>query len=295
MRAENDLHVDERRLELGDFLRRRRAELTTDVVGLPPTRRRRTPGLRREEVAELANISAALYAWLEQGRDVPISHRTLEAIAGALQFTTSERDHLYALATRQLIEPEEEISSRLERTIGALRDQPAFVVNHKWDALLINRAAHVIFRHEDDEVLPHLNILETTFGTHGRALFANWRDVASSLVELFRYDYARYAADAETLAVVRNLRSTDADFAQIWDEHRVRRAPKPDSLSRINNAAAGVIDLQCALYDVVESPGLHLMVFTPADDTAAERIDCVVEKNCAELDNPAAGSVIRLR
>jgi transcriptional regulator with XRE-family HTH domain len=294
MSVETILPGDGRRAELGDFLRRRRAELSTDVVGLPQTRRRRTPGLRREEVAELANISTALYSWLEQGRDVPISRRTIDAVASALKLAPTEREHIHTLVSPPRSDVHEEVSARLEHMVSALRMQPCFVVNHKWDVMLLNRVAHVVFKHEDDEGLLRLNLLESVFGEHGRRLFINWHDVARSVVELFRYDYAAYATEPDTHALVETLRATNAEFAAIWEEHRVRRALEPGALSRVNSAF-GEVALESTMFAVVEAPGLRCIIFTAADSVSEQRIDELVRCSCAELDNPDAGATIRLR
>jgi transcriptional regulator with XRE-family HTH domain len=283
MRADNDSIADGRRAELGDFLRRRRAELTRDVAGLPTTRRRRTPGLRREEVAELANISTALYAWLEQGRDVPISRRTADAIATALQFTPSERDHVYALATNERTDLHEDVSATLERMVGSLRTHPIFVINHKWDIVLYNRAAQVVFDCGGDDV-PQMNLLEVMFEDQRKALFVNWREVASSLVELFRYDYALYATEPGPLALVERLRGSDETFAAIWDEHRVRRTPT--SVRRLNHQIAGLVSLEPSLFAVIESPGLRAMIYTPGDAHTEHQISALVAASLTRNQRP---------
>jgi transcriptional regulator with XRE-family HTH domain len=239
------------------------------MAGLPATRRRRTPGLRREEVAELANISTALYAWLEQGRDVPISRRTIDAIADALQCTPSERDHVRTLATHESAVLSEEVSPALERMVASLPTHPAFVVNHKWDVVLCNRAAQLVFNNGDD-MPPPFNLLQATFERERRDLFVDWRAVASGLTEMFRYDYALYAGEPGPLALVESLRSSDPVFAAIWEEHRVRRAPS--ALKQINHPVAGLLTVDPSIFAVVESPGLRMLIYTPGDAETAHKI-----------------------
>jgi transcriptional regulator with XRE-family HTH domain len=278
MRAPTEPVIDGRRAELGDFLRRRRAELTTDRAGLPATRRRRTPGLRREEVAELAEISTALYAWLEQGREVPVSRRTIDAIASALQFTPGERDHMYALATNANIELHEVVSPALTRFVTSLTSHPVFVLDHKWDVMLANRAAQVIF-HCGSDLPADFNILEAIFSDSSKALFVNWREVAASVTEMFRYDYPLYASEPEPLALVERLRTLEPVFAQVWEEHRVRRSS--GAIRQLNHPIAGVLSVEPSVYAVVESPGLRYMVFTPTDAETARQIgDLVARADC---------------
>ncbi len=136
-----------RRTELAHFLRNRRAALTPQRAGLPSRGRRRTPGLRREEVAELAGISAGLYSWLEQGRDVSISRRTIDSICKALQLSRPESEHATSLAERYFYELDETISQPLFRFVESLHS-PMFVVNHLWDISLHNQPANELFRFE---------------------------------------------------------------------------------------------------------------------------------------------------
>jgi transcriptional regulator with XRE-family HTH domain len=275
MRARGELIPDGRRAELGDLLRRRRAELTTDLAGLPPTRRRRTPGLRREEVAELANISTALYAWLEQGRDVPVSRRTIDAIANALQFTSGERDHLFALATNAEFEFDEAITPTLRRAVASLHTHPVFILNHAWDVVLSNCAASVIF-HGEKAMSAESNLLEAVFSENSRQLFLNWHNVAVAVVEMFRYDYPLYATESNVLALVDRLRQADPVFAAIWDEHRVRRPS--GEIRQLNHRIAGLLSVEPSIYAVIESPGLRYMIFTPTDAATARQIGDLVAR-----------------
>src|SRR6185437_15083233 len=140
---------DRRRDELADFLRQRRATIQPDDVGLPAGGRRRTPGLRREEVAALAGVGATWYTWLEQGRDVRASFEVLEAISGALKLTPAERNHLIMLGRGEEAPsckpPAERVSPTLRRLIENLGPSPAWVLGRRWDYLAWNRAACAVF------------------------------------------------------------------------------------------------------------------------------------------------------
>jgi transcriptional regulator with XRE-family HTH domain len=137
------------RREFGAFLRSRRARLTPNDVGLNRGFRRRTPGLRREEVAQLAGVGTTWYTWLEQGRDVRASSEVLCALADALRLDRAERQYLFQLAGRQAAEigvtSKPEVAQPLHRMLHALTDQPAYILGRRWDVLCWNRAAEVVF------------------------------------------------------------------------------------------------------------------------------------------------------
>src|SRR5437588_5494648 len=138
-----------RRGELAAFLRSRRERIKPEDVGLPPGGRRRTPGLRREEVAQLAGVGATWYTWLEQGRDVRASFDVLEAISRALGLTPAERTHLIRLGRGEEAPPckppPERVSPTVRRLIENLGPSPAYVIGRRWDYLAWNRAACAVF------------------------------------------------------------------------------------------------------------------------------------------------------
>src|SRR5438105_15654172 len=148
----------ERRLALADFLRTRRARLQPSDMGLPARTRRRTPGLRREEVAELAHIGVSWYTLLEQAHDVHPSRRVLESLAQALRLNAPEVQHLLILAGQELpVQPRAEaepVPPALQRIVEALDPHPAFVIGRRWDVLAWNRAAGWLFQF-DDPCPPH--------------------------------------------------------------------------------------------------------------------------------------------
>src|SRR5690242_15652701 len=148
----------ERRQALAAFLRTRRARLSPISVGLPARGRRRTPGLRREEVAELANVGVAWYTLLEQGRDVHPSMSVLQSVALALKLTPVEEQHLFLLAGHTLpmkaLPETEVVTPALRRMVDALTPHPAFVIGRRWDVLYWNRGADLLFRF-DEPAPPH--------------------------------------------------------------------------------------------------------------------------------------------
>src|SRR6478735_2418276 len=150
----------ERRQALADFLRTRRARLQPGDVVLPARPRQRTPGLRREDVAELAHIGVSWYTLLEQGHDVHPSRQVLHSLASALKLTLVEERHLLLLAGQELVAapttvPDSEVvTPALRRVVDALDPHPAFVIGRRWDVLVWNRAAQILF-HFDEPCPPH--------------------------------------------------------------------------------------------------------------------------------------------
>ncbi len=263
-------NFDPRRAELADFLRSRRAELTTERAGLPATPRRRTPGLRREEVAELAQISVALYTWLEQGRIVPVSAKTMDAIASALQLTPSERTHVQLLARGEDAELHEEISPALRRWVTSARSTAIFVLDHAWNVVLRSTPAIAIFGGNPDPEHKE-NMLEAFFyDERVHELFSDWEAVSESLTELFRLDFARHARNPNVHALVDRLRTQSPRFAQAWEKHRVRAFPS--DVRELRHSVAGTLRLEPTTYAVLESPGLRMLMYTSYDDETRTRV-----------------------
>ena len=261
----------DRRGELGDFLRRRRNALTPQAAGLPETKRRRTAGLRREEVAELAEISTTLYTWLEQGRDVPVSERTIDAIATALELGLDERKHLHNLARPPRREElHETLSPKLRRLVSTLDAHPAFVLDHEWNIIFRNAAARYVFGGEGALEL-RVNLLEEVFtAPRFRTLFLDWKTTARALLEMFRIDFASYGGDDPPSGVVQTLLDQSPEFAALWEEHHVRS--QFEDLEVLLHPHVGKLSLEASSYAVLESPGLRLLLFTPHDDETALRL-----------------------
>ena len=213
------------RTELADFLRSRRAQLDPGALGLASLRRRRTPGLRREEVAELAGIGTDWYTRLEQGRDVRPSTATIDAIGRAMRLTEAERDHLRRLARLQERAPfaPEVIPATLGRIIETM-PFPAYVTGQRWDLLAWNAAAIDLLM-DFARMAPHeRNILVYMLTEPGaRTLFGEtWEGEARRMVAQFRSDYAGWAGDRAFEDLVRLLRQRSNEFCTWWSVHEVR-------------------------------------------------------------------------
>jgi len=274
----------ERRRALADFLRTRRARLQPAEVGLPARSRRRTPGLRREEVAELANIGVAWYALLEQGRDVHPSRRVLESLAQALRLTSAEARHLYRLAGPDQVAADddetEQISPALRRVVEALDPNPAFVIGRKWDVLAWNRAADLLFDFGQPCPPYTRNILWRYF--HQAELGqgdADWEAQAQNLVAQFRADYARFPDDPFYQALQRDLQQASPQFRLWWQQQDVR--PMPEGPRRAERPGLGLLEFDHLTLQA-SSTAQHIKVFVASPATAA-----ILERALAQTSDRA--------
>ncbi|HEY2636184.1 MAG TPA: helix-turn-helix transcriptional regulator, partial [Solirubrobacteraceae bacterium] len=217
-----------KRAELADFLRNRRAAIRPEDVGLPGGGRRRTPGLRREEVAQLAGVGTTWYTWLEQGRDVRASRSVLEALAEALRLNPAERAHLILLGRGEEVAwddaPDEAVSHTLARLVDNLDPNPAVVLGSRWDYLAWNRSLARVMG--DPRALPpgRRNQIWAHFMIPSRRkLFTDWEESARSALARFRADSARHVGDPRFDELVAELREQSPEFGAWWTRHEVAR------------------------------------------------------------------------
>jgi hypothetical protein len=216
----------ERREELTDFLRTRRARLSPEDVGLISGSRRRTPGLRREEVALLANIGSTWYTRLEQGLPINVSPEVLESISKALQLTDVERQHLFTLAGVPFPERVdtqcEAVTPQLRRIVDSLYPNPAYIRGRRWDILAANRAAEIMFGTEDVAVGPKVNLLLRFFTNRDcRVFYPKWEEIGPKLVAQFRAVAARYPDDERLRWLISTLQERSEHFRRWWAQHDV--------------------------------------------------------------------------
>ncbi|MDI5961456.1 helix-turn-helix transcriptional regulator [Streptantibioticus silvisoli] len=273
-----------RRRELADFLRSRRERITPDQVGLPPGRRRRTPGLRREEVAQLSAVGVTWYTWLEQARDIQVSAQVLDAVARALLLDRNERAHLFVLAGVPDPSPSKDcpyVTPSLLAMMRQLEPLPACVMNSRYDILAYNRTyAHLV---SDLDQVPDAdrNLLWLVF-TH-----PDWREAVVDRDEFTRRCTAQLrAAMAEHVAepawktLVKRLRQTSQEFEQLWARHEVVR---PSSTpKRFLNARVGLLNLQHSSMWLGPGNGSRMVVYTPLDDEARTRLEILLAAVRAE-------------
>jgi transcriptional regulator with XRE-family HTH domain len=259
----------ERRQALADFLRTRRARLQPSDVGLPARTRRRTPGLRREEVAELANIGVSWYTLLEQGRDIKPSRQVLENLAGVLKLTPAETRHLFYLALQEtpLIEEEGQMTPALQRVVEALDPNPAFVIGRRWDVLTWNRAAELLFQFHEP-CSPHSrNMIWRFFLQEARPHDPDWVRLGQNYVAGFRASYVRYPADASFQALLQDLQRFSTQFCIWWSEQNVRAIS--DETRTIHDLHLGSLQFDHLSFQTPIAPDLSLKVFVTLPETGA--------------------------
>ena len=262
----------ERREALAAFLRTRRARLQPADVGLPARNRRRTPGLRREEVAELANIGVSWYTLLEQGQDVHPSRQVLSSLSQALRLTAAEERHLFLLAYGELpgerLEEEEQVTPALQRVVDALNPHPAFLIGRCWNVLTWNRAAELLFRfHEPCPPHSH-NVVWRFFQSATSTIDQEWEQQAQNLVAQFRADYARYPGDASFREIIEDLQQVSPHFCQWWEQQNVRGLPHGPRVMK--HPVLGLLEFDHVTFQTSFSPDLRVKVYSASPATAAK-------------------------
>ncbi|WP_442681144.1 helix-turn-helix transcriptional regulator [Sphingomonas sp. ASY06-1R] len=265
---------------LGSYLRDRRTRLDPAAFGYGG--RRRTPGLRREEVASRANISATWYTWLEQGRGGAPSADVLDRIAKGLMLTEPEREHLYMLglgrppeARYQLVDG---ITPRLQRVLDAMTFSPAIIKTATWDVVGWNRGAARLLT--DYSKLPRegRNILRLMFGSaHVRARNEDWEGIARFVVGAFRADVARAGAStsAEVTKLVAELSRISPEFEALWQDNDV--VAHGEGVKRIHHPEAGLLAMEFSSFAVEGRPELGMIIYNPATPDDAERLRALLE------------------
>jgi transcriptional regulator with XRE-family HTH domain len=264
-----------RRRELGAFLRNRRERLRPEQVGLRPTRRRRTPGLRREEVAHLAGVGVTWYTWLEQGRDINASAQVLDAVARTLQFDTHEHSHLFTLAglTRTTIANQcLELCPTARPLIDQLEPFPAAVMNDRLDLLAYNRVYASFFEHLDAIPIEDRNILWLVFtDERWRDVIVDWDDVAGQLVAEYRAAMAEHLDEPVWKTLVARLHHASPEFTAVWERHDVQGVES--RTKRAMHPTAGLLLLDYTNLWLGQRLGTRIVAFTPADERTRRRLE----------------------
>lgn len=259
---------------LGTYLKDRRARLDPSAFGLSQERRR-TPGLRREEVAQRANISATWYTWLEQGRGGAPSVDVLDRIARALLLTDLEREHLFLLGIGRppdaRYRKSEGVTPRLQRVLDALDPSPALIRNAIWDVVAWNRAATVMM--VDYGALPpeDRNVLRFFFlDPKVRAAQQDWESVARFVVGAFRVDSARAGAAAEVEPLVEELCRLSPEFKAMWLDNEIRGF-NAEAIKQITHPLLGPVAFEVSTFAVDGRTDLTLVIYNPATADDAEK------------------------
>jgi len=264
---------------LGSYLKDRRTRLDPASLGFAGGRRR-TPGLRREEVAQRANISPTWYAWLEQGRGGAPSADVLNRIAKGLMLTDSEREHLFMLGLGHPPEVRykaaEGVSPRLQRVLDAMEATPAIVKTALWDVVAWNRAAAALLTDYGKLAPADRNILKMMFSnSRVRAAQDDWQSVARFVVGAFRADAARAGATAEIGQFVEELSRLSPEFEALWLANDVNAYG--EGLKRLHHPKLGLLELEFSAFAVDGRPDLGMIVYNPVTAADADRIRTYIE------------------
>jgi transcriptional regulator with XRE-family HTH domain len=263
-----------RRAELGSFLRTRRAGLRPEDVGLPPGPRRRTPGLRREEVALLAGVGVSWYTWLEQGRPINASWQVLDAVARTLQLDGAERWHLYRLAEAMPVRSwaaSAVVPDAVSDVLRSLDPLPAVLINSRFDIIETNAAHEEMFWDWHSLPCVHKNLLWCAITEpRAREIFLNYDEEIPYMVARLRAAYAQHIGDPEWEEDIRRLACLSPEFAELWERHEV--AGPAARLLRFRHPDAGLMSFTRTELDVSAVAGLRIAVYSPVDDDTRERL-----------------------
>jgi len=265
----NQLELD-RHHELAAFLRSRRARVSPEQVGLPRGIRRRTPGLRREEVATLAGISPEWYTWLEQGRDIHVSAQLLESLARVLQLDANEREYLFLLVLRQSPPVETfsapTISPTLQQFLDHLGTSPASVVDTRLNTVAWNAAFCVVFGDPARVPERERNLIWRLFTTPlSRQINEGWEEIARVYLAQFRAGYGRFINDPWWAEQIAELNQISPEFRELWARHDVINVS--EGRKTMHHPLAGELAFDFLWLQTVDSGDLRLLIHTPRSNT----------------------------
>ncbi|MEV5569901.1 helix-turn-helix transcriptional regulator [Spirillospora sp. NPDC052269] len=277
-----------RRDELAAFLRSRRARIAPEDVGLPPAPRRRTPGLRREEVAQLAGVGVTWYTWLEQGRPINVSTQVLDAVARTLRLDPVERQHLYRLS-EVAAPPEPDVRSALSDDVQAIMDRlgpmPAVVSNPQSDALAWNEAFRALVPWVTEAPEGERNSMWQIYTLPECCNpCSNLDEQIAENVAMFRYRYVRHRDDPSFQRLVERLLEASPRFAEVWRNQDVA-IPKPCQKDFFY-PRLGRIATRTTSFDVSARPGTRLVVYSCVDEESrANLARLIADPTLARFDH----------
>ena len=266
----------QRYLELGDFIKTRRGKILPSQVGLPSGLRRRTPGLRREEVAQLAGIGLTWYTWLEQGRPIRVSSQVLESLARVLLLDPHERDYLFTLARHVVpaspLSRQSVIKPSVQHILDSLQLSPALIIDQRWNVIAWNNASSVVFG--DFGMIDPLdrNIVSMIF-THNSymSLFIDWEFHARGMLARFRTAYGQHVDDPWFAAFIENLKIKSNAFREWWSQHEAQNSTEVNK--ELKHPIAGKLVFESCSFALSDNPNLKMIVNTPLPETdTAEKV-----------------------
>jgi transcriptional regulator with XRE-family HTH domain len=267
-----------RRAELADFLKTRRARLQPAQFGLPTYGRRRTPGLRRDEVAQMAGLSVSWYTWLEQGRDIIVSDQVLDSLARILQLDEKERRHLFLLTRGMIPVSENEAAARdsfpsgYQAVLDALGTSPAYLLNQRFNVVAWNTIACRVLRDFSRLTGRDRNAIWYTL-THieSRDLFVDWDTTAQQAVASFRTIYDQHAGDAWFEQLFADLMEASPDFRRWWPRHDITWSCGPHEKA-LNHPQVGRLSLYSTMMVTPEAPTYRMTILTPHTQETANKL-----------------------
>ena len=281
-----------RRAELGAFLRSRRERITPEDVGLPPGIRRRTAGLRREEVAMLAGVGVTWYTWLEQGRPINASTQVLDAVARTLKLDQPEREHLYRLAdvpgaaaAADGAAQAGQVAPEMQGILDGLTTLPASIMNERFDILAWNHAYAVLFPGVVSQPACERNSLWLSF-TYAPCChpYLNRDEQLGMLVAQLRAAYGRHVGEAAWTKFVRRLQAASPEFSKLWAQHEV--ASTSTYLKIFRHPAHDRLVMTTTSLGILAAPGTRMVVYTPADDVTCAAVASLIEGDGADARYP---------
>ncbi|MDO3408909.1 helix-turn-helix transcriptional regulator [Saccharibacillus sp. CPCC 101409] len=283
------MNANPRLQALSAFLKTQRAKISPESVGFPAGTRRRTPGLRREEVAQLAGVSTTWYTWLEQGRSIQASPSVLDCVASALRMNADERKYLYSLTLEggsAAYTPESEplrIGPSLQKIITELTCCPVIVSDRMCNIVGWNEAARCVFLDFERISADERNMIRLLFTRREfRRLAVNWEQFASGFLSMFRSYYGRYVGDGWYDRFLEEMTNAHPDFKTMWENGQVSYAP--DVHLEFRHAKAGKMVYELTSLSVYGQDDLRCSVYTPSPDTTTEaKLRRLLEENRKEV------------
>ena len=268
----------EQRRELAVFLRSRRERIQPEEVGFAPGGRRRTPGLRREEVALLAGVGVTWYTWLEQGRDINVSTQVLESVSSTLRLDRQERNHLFTLAGLQLGPSLGDCSvlpESLQKTLDAVSPYPALVLNARYDILAFNQAYCQVVLDLREIPVEERNMLWVTFvSREWRCSFVESESMKLHMVAGFRAAMADHVGEPAWQDLVARLLAGSALFAELWERYEV--AAPSTRIKVLSNEETGLLRIEPVNLWLSQLGQIRATVYTAADEETEAKLRTLV-------------------
>jgi transcriptional regulator with XRE-family HTH domain len=273
-----------RRAELAGFLRSRRERVSPADVGIAPGTRRRTPGLRREEVAQLAGVGITWYTWLEQGRPINASVQVLDAIAGVLRLGSSERWHLYRLAEVPGVptpSSTDAVAPEVLRVLDALDPSPACVYNGKYDLLAGNESYAALFPYLVDATGIERNALWQIYARPADSPVTD-TEICHYMIAMLRANYANHVGEPEWTGLIDALCEANHEFAELWAEHPIAD-PGPPTTKAFECYGLGTVRVRATGFPVQRTLDHRMVVYLPETAADAALIDELRERRGRRL------------